>query len=143
MVGSLGALSMLAGCAMFTNEEPGAEAWAAPYPETADRPGTLDIQVFRENTRISLTNTTPRALPAGRIWLNRRFSHPVDELAAGESIDLSLLGFVDEFGEVFRAGGFFATIQPDPVVLVEWGREGEGEEAAELIGLVIVSNEMS
>ena len=136
-------LFTLSGCAIFTNEDPAATAWATAYPEAPDRIGTLDIQVFRENTRISMTNTTPRTLPAGRIWLNRRFSHPVDELPAGESLDLSLLGFVDEFGEVFRAGGFFATIQPDPVVLVEWGSEADGDAAPELIGLVIVSNEMS
>ncbi|MEM7628946.1 MAG: hypothetical protein AAF356_05940 [Planctomycetota bacterium] len=138
----------ISGCALLTSKAPAASAWAATYPASPERTGTADIQVFRENTRLSLTNTTTTELPAGRIWLNRRFSRPVDALPPGGSLDLELREFVDQFGTPFRAGGFFATDQPDPVVLVEWGTGGEDDENGQggrdaLLGLVIVSNEMT
>lgn len=133
----------LGGCALFGDATPAAAEWATPYPVAPERLGTADIQVFRLNTRLSLTNTTTRELPAGRLWLNRRFSRPVEALPPGASLDLPLTDFVDEFGEPFRAGGFFATVQPDPVVLVEWAGAGADPDAPETVGLVLVSNEMS
>ena len=94
----------------------------------------LDVQVFRIGTRIRLTNTTAKSLPAGTLWLNRWYSQEIDTLAPGGSISLSLKKFEDRFGEPFRAGGFFATRIPDLVFLAQLETEDE------LFGLIVVED---
>ncbi|MEO0513236.1 MAG: hypothetical protein AAF108_10125 [Planctomycetota bacterium] len=89
------------------------------YPEPSPRGSTLDVQVVRDETEIRLTNTTARSFPAGRLWVNQWFSREVPEFEVGASWSYSLYGFRDEHGEVFRAGGFFASEQPEVVVTVE------------------------
>lgn len=98
--------------------------YARPMPESLERGEVLNIQAFRNVTRLELTNTTSRSFEGGTIWINQRFSRPVGSLGVGESLDLSLREFVDEHGDTFRAGGFFATRDPLPVVLAELESEG-------------------
>jgi hypothetical protein len=95
----------------------------------------LDIQVARRSTKISMTNTTARSFPAGRLWINKGYSAPMPPLAVGETVELDLRVFVDEAGEPFRAGGFFATREGDLVVLAHLVIEGR------TYGLVVVENE--
>lgn len=101
----------------------------------------LDVQVFRDRTKLRMTNTTGRDLPGGLLWLNARFSREVEALPAGETLEVPLREFRDGFGERFRAGGFWATREPDPVVLAQW-EPTEGERAGERLGLVVVENRL-
>ena len=107
-------------------------AGGVAYPHEIAQGEVKDIQVFRRVTRLVMTNTTATPLGPGRVWVNQRFSREVEGLGVGETIVLDLREFRDVFGESFRAGGFFATKEPDHVVLVEY------ERADALDGLVVV-----
>jgi hypothetical protein len=89
------------------------------YPAAAPTGQTLDIQVFREGTQIRFTNTTARAFAPSRMWINRWYSRRLEELAPGESVRLPLAEFRDQYGEAFRAGGFFAIQRSDKVAVAE------------------------
>jgi hypothetical protein len=127
----------LGGCRAPERIDP-AEARARAYPADAARGKGLDIQAFRVSTRLRLTNTTARSFGPSTVWLNQRFSAPVSALASGQSVEMELKEFVDEYGARFRAGGFFATQPPEPVVLVEIEEGG----AAAMVGVRVVSNQM-
>ena len=107
----------------------------AKFPEDVARGETLDVQVTRSTTHISLTNTSSRMLSAGTLWLNMRFSRAVDQLAPGQSMTLDLREFRDDLGDTFRAGGFFSKEKPDPVVLAQWQTDGQ------MLGLVAIAEE--
>jgi len=133
----------LGGCELFRTSPRRDMTHAAPYPEHLPQLGTLDIQVIREGTTITLTNTTAHDYRAGRIWINRWYSHPIDRLGVAESITLDLFDFRDEFGDAFRGGGFFATQDPDAVVhaqLETTTRTEGGSARRALLGLVVVES---
>ncbi len=90
-----------------------------PYPFDLHRPDSVDMQVFREGTKIEIVNSTPTTYRACDVWVNQRYMRHVEALAAGETLRLSLFDFYDERGERFSAGGFFATQPATPVRLVE------------------------
>lgn len=104
------------------------------YPRTLQNAGALPIQVIRRVTHIDIANTSARSFGPSTVWLNGRFSHPIDELAVGQTLRLDLREFRDEFGETFRAGGFFATRNPDALVLCELETEGQ------IHGLIVVGS---
>jgi hypothetical protein len=113
------------------------------YPAAAAMGQTLDIQVARDGTRIELTNTTARDLGGSVLWINRWFSRPIESLAPGQHLVLTLRDFEDRYGERFRAGGFFAMERPEVVAVAELQtREadpsGNGEPRAVLLPLVVV-----
>ena len=81
-----------------------------------------------------MTNTSAKAFGPSRVWLNARFSRTIDEFAVGQTLKLDLREFYDEFGESFRAGGFFATRNPEAMVLCELENEGT------VYGLVVVGS---
>lgn len=93
------------------------------YPAVEQRE-VLDIHAIRDGTRVSLTNSTTSAFGPSRLWINRWFSREIDGLAIGQQLDLSLSDFKDQYGEEFRAGGFFATRKPDRLVLMQIENEG-------------------
>ena len=97
---------------------------------------TLDIQVVRRGTHIRLSNTTSSPFAKSRLWLNRRFSLAIESWAIGQTFDLPLSDFRDEFGERFRAGGFFAAEAPDSIVQAQLQTPLEGDSA--LLGLIVV-----
>jgi len=135
LLGTL-ALAPLTGCQLFSEKltaEPG-----PVYPEGVARGEVYDIQVFREVATLRFTNSTPNDFGASTVWLNKRFSHPISGIASGETVAMDLRLFVDQWGETFRAGGFYAQRDPAPVVLVEL-ETGEGEQEV-LHGFVIVEN---
>jgi len=105
----------------------------------------IDVQVLRDETKISMTNTTAANLPAGLLWINGWFSRKFDGLAIGQTVTFGLDEFEDRYGDAFRAGGFFATELPDRVVLAQLQPIAEAQNNAEptgmkqeLIGLVVI-----
>lgn len=108
-----------------------------PYPMEASRGEVLDVQVIRDGTRIRSTNTSARTFGPSTMWLNMRFSLPIAGWSPGEELELDLREFRDEFGERFRAGGFFAKELPEPVVLAQI--ETQGSRGSELVGLVAIT----
>jgi len=94
----------------------------------------LDIQASRRGTTLYMTNTTARPYEAGRLWINQRFSAKTEDFEIGQTFELDLRAFVDEEGRRFRAGGFFATREPDDVVIAQL------ETGGELLGIVVVEN---
>ncbi len=128
---------LLSGCQLF-NEQLTAEPGPV-YPEDARMAQVLDVQVFRDVTTLRFTNTTINDLPASTMWLNKRYSAPIPAVASGETIEIDLRQFVDEFGDTYKAGGFFAQREPAPVVLAQIeipNPEGDPE----LYGFVVVQN---
>lgn len=99
-----------------------------------EKQASLPIHVQRSVTKIKLTNTSARAFGPSTIWLNSRYSREIEEFAVGQSLTLPLGEFTDEFGQHFRGGGFFATENPDPMVMAEIEADGE------MIGLIVVGN---
>lgn len=118
--------------------------YARPYPKELPAGPTLDVQVFRRAHTLEFTNTTASPLGPGTIWLNRRFSRPLERpIGVGQSVAIPLGEFRDEFGDPFRAGGFWASDMPDALVLcqVEQTPVPETEEAKPVIlGLVTVQS---
>jgi hypothetical protein len=105
------------------------------YPDSKPQLRTLDIQVVRSPTAITITNTTARAFGRSRLWLNRWYSREIGELGVGQTIELPLKSFRDQYGESFRSGGFFATRKPQRVQQVQL------ETDDGLVGLVAVGKE--
>lgn len=130
-------LMPLGGCQLF-NEQ----LTAAPgpvYPENAQMIEVLDVQVFRDVTVLRFTNSTTNDFAPGTMWLNKRYSAPTPAIASGETVELDLRQFVDEYGDTYKAGGFFAQRDPAPVVLAQLeANSPEGEPV--LYGLVVVQN---
>ena len=129
----------LTGCQLFSEKqsaEPGPS-----YPDALPRGTTAEVQVFREVTTLRMTNTTARTFGPGRLWLNQQYSIEVGEFRPGDTWALDLRTFVDEFGDVYRAGGFFAQRDPANVVLVEI--ESGPADNRELVGFVVVENRLN
>lgn len=112
-------------------------AWARPYPEATANGGVADIQVIREETRITMTNTTAREFGASTVWINMQWALPIAGFRPGETVTLDLAQFRNEYHERFRAGGFFAVERPDTVALTQIETAG-AEGKAEMVGLVTV-----
>lgn len=121
---------LLTGCATpisVTTDRP-------EYPDHLERGRTLDVQVARKVTQIELTNTTAESFGPSTLWINMWFSHEIDGLAPGQTLRFNLRQFKDQHGEGFRAGGFFATREPERVVLAELETdEGTGPTLLRLI----------
>lgn len=115
--------------------EPGSRVMdGAEYPTKMPQARSVDVQVIRDGTTISMVNTTAKALPKGRLWINAWFSHEFDGLGVGESLTIGLGRFQDRYGKPFNEGGFFGTTRPDKVVLVQVATDSE------VVGLVVVGN---
>lgn len=129
--------TFLGGCQLF-NEQLTAEP-GPMYPESATMVEVLDVQLFRDVTTLRFTNTTTDDLPASTMWLNKRYSAPIPAVASGETVEVDLRQFVDEFGDTYKAGGFFAQREPAPVVLAQIELPNDAGEP-ELFGFVVVQN---
>ncbi|HZW09944.1 MAG TPA: hypothetical protein VFF69_08575 [Phycisphaerales bacterium] len=115
-------------------------AYDRPYPRQLAQGEVLDIQVIRSpETVLTMTNTTARTFGPSTVWINGRYSRPILGMAPGETLRLDLYEFRDEFGEKFRAGGFFATKKPDQVVHAQLETIENGE--TKMIGLVVVGQD--
>jgi len=110
------------------------------YPDSMTKGDIFDVQVFRDSTTLRFTNTTTHDFGPSVVWLNQRYSQPINGLASAETIEMDLKLFVDEFGETYRAGGFFSQRVPAPVVLCQLETEINNE--TQLVGFVVVENAM-
>lgn len=136
----LAAIPILSGGCQLFKEKLTAEPGPA-YPETLPRGRSADVQVFRDVVTLRMTNTTASSYGPGRLWLNQTFSIDAGTLEPGQTWEFQLASFVDEFGDVFRAGGFFAQRDPAAVVLVEI--ENGAEDGRELVSFVVVENKFN
>jgi hypothetical protein len=125
---------LLAGCQSSRNIVPG-----LAYPPSVARSSTLDIQVFRRETKIELTNTTARNFGPSILWLNARFSHEIPKLDVGETLVLRLKEFKDQYGDSFRGGGFFATERPERLALAEI--QPKDANPPTILGMIVVGGE--
>lgn len=112
------------------------EASGAVYPDAVLQSRVLDVQVVRDDTVITMTNTTARGFGPSRLWVNGWYSLEIEGFAVGQTLKLSLHDFKDRYGTAFRAGGFWATRRPERLVLAQI--EPLDAEPRELIGLVVV-----
>lgn|GEM_PF-591946 len=110
--------------------------YARPYPALTQSQA-LNIQVFRTTKHLELTNTTARAFGPSTLWLNARFSRPIDGLGVGQSLKLRLEEFRDEYSDVFRGGGFFSTEAPERLVLAQIETVNP-DAKPDLVGLIVV-----
>lgn len=127
---------------------PGKVDYARAYPKDAVQSEILNIQVVRQTTEIEFTNTTARAFGPCTMWLNARFSRPLDGLKIGETLRLPLREFRDEYGDAFRGGGFFATELPEKLVLAQLEvpvtaaqPEDGSAPASRWLGLIVIGGE--
>lgn len=128
------ALLLSPGCALL-EDAPQRLEYARPYPG-GQAVETLDIQVEREGPTVRFTNTSARSFGESTMWINGGFSRPLEPVAIGESVSLDLRTFVDEYGNAFRGGGFFATRVPHDLVLAEI-EEADGQR----FGLIVIRGE--
>ncbi len=103
-----------------------------PYPYDAPILRTLDVQVFRDGSKIELVNHTTQPLADFDLWLNERYVRRIEALPPGESVTVSLYEFLDEYQEPFRGGGLWSTKLPDPVV------KAEVQDSEGLVGLIVI-----
>lgn len=103
----------------------------AEYPAVAQS-RVLDVQVIREGTNIRMQNTSAHTIPACRMWVNRWYSRTIEEMPVGASVNLHLGSFRDQYGQAFRAGGFFATERSERLV------QAQLEVNGQIIGLIVV-----
>ena len=101
------------------------------YPAMAQS-NVINVQVVRDVTKITFTNTTASPLGAGRLWVNQWYSYEFPGLAIGKSMTLDLADFADRYGTKFRSGGFFATEFADRLVQLQL----EADDA--VTGLVVI-----
>ncbi len=101
------------------------------YP-TSPQSSVVDIQVLRNGTTATFTNTTAQTFTDARLWANQWYSLPLASLKPGETITVDLAGFKDRYGNTFRAGGFWAVDNPEKLVLMQI------EQGDKLTGLVVV-----
>lgn len=102
------------------------------FPAGLKQTRTIPVQVERINTDIRLTNTTDQTL-SGRLWANQWWSRTLDPVPPGRTVTLDLRTFKDKFNTSYRAGGFFATENPDKLVLTQLQTDSE------LIGLLTLA----
>jgi hypothetical protein len=112
----VGIAVLFAGC---RSTPPSATTDGPRYPAHLVQNEVLDVQVFREGTRMRLTNTSTRRIGRSMVWVNRRFGREIGGLDIAQTLEMDLREFVDEYGQPFRAGGFFAPEAPQPLVLVQ------------------------
>ncbi len=128
---------LLGGCGIPTALTGGPKAtYARPFPPDLQQFEQVDMQARRDGHMLTITNSTARRFDASTVWINQRFSYPLQSLDIGQRVTLDLRQFVDEYSEAFRGGGFFATEQPADAMLVQIETERDGETV--LVGLVSV-----
>ena len=123
--------SVVTGCQSLQSDPAKA---SVPYPKSLHEPTSIDVQVIRDDTEITLSNATAQSFADFDLWLNQRYVRHVRALPAGESITLSLWGFHDVRGEPFNAGGFWRTEAATPLWLVEIQTGPESP----LVGLITI-----
>jgi hypothetical protein len=132
--------SMLHGCGSIPTALTGGPrvTYARPFPPDFHQVEQLNIQARRDGHMLTLTNSTPHVYEASTLWINRRYSRPIQTFEIGETISLDMREFVDEFSQNFKGGGFFATQRPEDAMLIQLETERNGD--VQLLGLVSVGD---
>ena len=102
------------------------------YPAAVRQSSVIDVQVIRQGTTITMTNTSARAFTDARLWANQWYSRSLPSWKPGETLSLELDDFLDRYGQPMRAGGFWAVDNPEKLVLMQV------EEGDKLTGLVVI-----
>lgn len=123
----------LAGCTI--NPTPADTSGLTGYPYEIESVRVVDVEVFRDGTKITLANHAPESFADFTLWINERYQAKVDALPLGGMLTISLDSLRDEFGEKFRAGGFFSSQKAQPVV------KAEMQSTDSLIGLIVIPND--
>lgn len=113
---------------------------ARVFPPGLEQSRVLDVQVRRAPTTLAFTNTTASDIPACTMWLNKRYARPIEAVPVGQTVTYALADFVDEFGERFRPGGFWATRPSQRVVLAQFEIPDQAGSST-LLGTVVVNGE--
>jgi len=92
---------------------------AGPDGETTREVQVADVQIHPGDTTITIVNASPVSYEPATVWVNQRYALTLDRLAAGETTTVSLWEFFDQWGQRYPAGGFWRTVDPVPVLLVE------------------------
>ncbi|MCU0689673.1 MAG: hypothetical protein MUE97_08040 [Phycisphaerales bacterium] len=122
----------LAACAFLGACRSAPQALDGPQFPATPQARNIDVQVLRDRTDITFTNTTNQPLQ-GRLWANQWWSRTLDApIAPGQRVTLDLRTFKDRFGAPFAAGGFFATENPDKLVQMHLQTD------TELVGLITI-----
>jgi len=108
------------------------------YPGPVAQDTVLDVQLVQASQSVTFTNTTPRPLGPGWLWINGWYSADLPEVGVGESIEVPLRDFRNEFGEAPRAGGFWAGRDATRVVHAQIETADPESGASRFLGLVVV-----
>ncbi|MCA9291496.1 MAG: hypothetical protein KDA25_10230, partial [Phycisphaerales bacterium] len=92
LIAGLAGFIALAGCARAMTDPSRA---TRPYPVALHVPSSVDIQVFRRGTSITVVNATPVTYRNASMWINQRFVRPIARLDAGARRTYSLWDFRD------------------------------------------------
>lgn len=122
---------LLTGCQSAGKSEIAQIILGATYP-TREQSRQIAVQVIRDETDITATNTASEPL-AGRLWLNKWFSIEIPQWAPGQTLTIDLRDVRDQYGGSMRAGGFWATKEPEKLVLAQVQLAGSDE----LVGLIV------
>ena len=126
-------LSHSAGCNSFADGPAFDATRAMPsYPSDLHVTGNADIQLFRDETRLTIANATPQRFESPTLWINQRYAREIPTLEPGSVVEISLWGFYDDLGERFNAGGFFRTESIEPI----WIAQLQTGDDTPLVGLV-------
>lgn len=108
-----------------------------PYPTNLQQTRVADIQVFNDGDAMLIVNATVESFGPTDIWLNQRYLHRVEGLAAGETIRIGLGEFWDLRGEGPFPGGLLRYYPPTPIRLVQLQTAPD----APLVGLKAIPTE--
>lgn len=108
------------------------------YPDGVAQDAVLDVQLVQSPQTVSFTNTTPRPLGPGWLWINGWYSAELPEVGIGESIEIPLRDFENEFGEAPRAGGFWAGRDATRVIHAQIETADPETGESRFLGLVVV-----
>ena len=131
---AIGCLTVFFGC----HNPGGNPSLATPaYPMELHSATSVPIQVMRHEEILEIVNSTATDYNNAVLWINQRFSAPLQPLLAGSTIQFNLWNLYDPYGEQLNAGGFWRTDRPTSVVIAEL----QTSENAPLVGLVVVNEE--
>jgi hypothetical protein len=108
------------------------------YPGSVVQERVLDVQLIQRPQAVSLTNTTPRTLGPGWLWINGWYSAALPAVGIGERIEIPMRDFRNEFGESPRSGGFWAGRDATRVVHAQIETTDPESGASTFLGLVVV-----
>lgn len=113
------ALALCAGACQTYPYQP--ERATRAYPAKLKQVEVVNIQVIPDvgSGMITVVNATAVTYSSFDLWINRRYMRHLDELRAGQSLELDIESFWDERGEGPFPGGWLRYYQATPIVLAQ------------------------